>query len=242
MLTSKRVFDTVMACAILMLASPLMLIAALGIKLTSPGPIFYRSSRMAYDRRRERRNEPYRGREFAMLKFRTMHVDTSGTAAPITVWRDARVFPWGQVLRATKVDELPQLLNVVKGDMAFVGPRPEAPEIVRQYYSLGALETLRARPGVTSPGTVYYYTHCEGMLAGPGFMKVYTRQLLPLKLSMDAIYLRQATLLYDCRVILRTVAVIAGRAIGVTRFPEPPELREAMRSLRRDSDSLVRSV
>src|SRR5262245_6353224 len=144
MLTSKRVFDVVIAGGILIVASPLMLIATIGIKLTSPGPIFFHSRRVAYDRRRERRNEPYHGREFAMYKFRTMRVNPTGTSAPITAWQDARVFPWGRVLRATKLDELPQLLNVVRGDMAFVGPRPEAPEIVRQYYSIDDLETLRA--------------------------------------------------------------------------------------------------
>ena len=93
---SRRVFDVVVAGGILTLASPLMLIAAIGIKLTSPGPIFFHSMRMAYDRRRERRSESYHGREFAMYKFRTMRVDTAGTAAPITAWQDARVFAWGR--------------------------------------------------------------------------------------------------------------------------------------------------
>jgi lipopolysaccharide/colanic/teichoic acid biosynthesis glycosyltransferase len=197
---------------------------------------------MAFDRRRERRNEPYHGREFAMYKFRTMRVETTGTSATITAWQDERVFAWGRVLRATKIDELPQLLNVVKGDMALVGPRPEAPEIVRNHYSVDDLSTLRALPGVTSPGTLYYYTHGEGMLRGAAFMDVYTRRLLPLKLSLDRIYLRHATPLYDCRVMLRTVIVIVGRVLGIRRFPEPPELREAVRSLRSDPDSLLRSV
>jgi lipopolysaccharide/colanic/teichoic acid biosynthesis glycosyltransferase len=242
MLTSKRVFDVVIAGGILTLASPLLLVAAIGIKLSSPGPVLFPSRRIAYDRRRERRNEPYHGREFVMHKFRTMRVDPTGTSAPITAWGDARVFTWGRVLRATKLDELPQLFNVMKGDMALVGPRPEAPEIVRRYYSIDDLDTLRVRPGVTSPGTLYYYTHCEGMLAGAGFMKVYTQRLLPLKLSLDRIYLKRANLLYDCRVILRTVMVIVGRAIGIRRFPEPPELREAVKSQRSDADSLLRSV
>jgi lipopolysaccharide/colanic/teichoic acid biosynthesis glycosyltransferase len=242
MLTSRRAFDVVIAGGILALASPLMIIAAVGIKLTSPGPVFFHCRRIAYDRRREQRNGPYHGREFVMYKFRTMRVDTAGTSAPITAWRDARVFAWGRVLRATKLDELPQLINVVKGDMALVGPRPEAPEIVRRYYGIEDLATLRVLPGVTSPGTLYYYTHCEGMLAGSAFMDVYTQRLLPLKLALDRIYLKRANLLYDCRVILRTVVVIVGRAVGIRRFPEPPELPEAVSSRRSEPDSLLRSV
>jgi lipopolysaccharide/colanic/teichoic acid biosynthesis glycosyltransferase len=237
MTRSKRAFDALIAGSILALASPLMLIAAIGIKLTSRGPILFHCRRMAFDRRRERRNEPYRGREFVMYKFRTMCVDATGTSVPITAWRDGRVFAWGRVLRATKIDELPQLLNVVRGDMALVGPRPEAPQIVRDHYSIDDLATLRALPGVTSPGTLYYYTHCEPMLAGSAFMDVYTHRVLPLKLSVDRIYLKRANFLYDCRVLLRTVMVIVGRAAGIRRFPEPPELREAVSSA---SPTLIR--
>lgn len=242
MFRARRVFDVVTAGVIVALACPLMLVAAIGIKLTSPGPIFFHSRRMAYDRRRQRRPEPYKGREFVMYKFRTMHVATTGTSAPITAWQDARVFPWGRVLRRTKIDELPQLLNVLKGDMGLVGPRPEAPEIVRDYYSVDDLSTLRALPGITSPGTLYYYTHYERMLAGSGFMSVYTQRLLPLKLSLDRVYLKRANLVYDCRLLLRTVVVIVGRALGIRRFPEPPELREAERSRCSEPDSMLRSV
>ena len=92
------------------------------------------------------------------------------------------------------------------------------------------------------PGTLYYYTHCEGMLKGAVFMDVYTQRLLPLKLSLDRIYLRHANPLYDCRVMLRTVIVIVGRMLGIRRFPEPPELREAVSSLGSDRESLLRSV
>ena len=242
MTTSKRVFDVVIASVMLMLAAPLMLIAAIGIKLTSPGPIFFHCRRMAYDRRRERRNEPYRGREFVLYKFRSMRLNTTGASAPITAWQDGRVSAWGRVLRATKIDELPQLLNVLKGDMALVGPRPEDPDIVRDYYSIDDLATLRGLPGVTSPGTLYYYTHCEKMLAGSAFMDVYLQRVLPLKLSLDRIYLRHVNLLYDCRLILRTVMVIVGRALGVRRFPEPPELREAVRIQQSELESPLRTA
>ena len=98
-----------------------------------------------------------------MYKFRTMRV--SANASSITAASDSRVFPFGAFLRATKIDELPQLVNVLKGDMSLVGPRPEAPEIVRDHYTADDLTTLQVPPGLTSPGSVYYYTHGESTLA-----------------------------------------------------------------------------
>jgi lipopolysaccharide/colanic/teichoic acid biosynthesis glycosyltransferase len=236
--TLKRVLDASIALCALIAVSPLLLVAAIGIKLTSPGPIFYRAQRIARDRRRwpsnaravvhvsERRQTAYRGREFTIYKFRTMRVNASGPAAPITAWKDSRVFPFGAWLRATKIDELPQLLNVIKGDMALVGPRPEAPEIVRCHYTQDDLETLQILPGLTSPGTVYYYTHCEAILASDLVVEQYVQRLLPLKLALDRVYIRHATVLYDLRVILRTITVIVRRILGNQRFPDPPELAE----------------
>jgi lipopolysaccharide/colanic/teichoic acid biosynthesis glycosyltransferase len=233
----KRLLDVAVAVFTLVLTAPLMLVAAFGIKLTSPGPIFFRSPRIARDRRRlpsgtsapfaeRRRQEGYFGREFTMLKFRTMHVGGAGSSSPITGPNDPRVFRFGAWLRATKVDELPQLINVLKGDMTLVGPRPEAPEIVRRHYSSDDLATLQVRPGVTSPGTVYYYTHCESTLATEGLLDDYVGRLLPAKLALDRVYIRRANVLYDLRLIGRTIAGIIVRALGIRRFPNPPELAE----------------
>lgn len=240
MSTVKRLLDTSIALCALIALSPLLLVSAIGIKLTSPGPILYRARRIARDRRRfpdarsrghvserRRRHAGYRGREFTTYKLRTMRVNSTDSATPITAWQDARVFPFGHWLRATKIDELPQLLNVIKGDMALVGPRPEAPEIVREHYKQDDLLTLQVLPGLTSPGSVYYYTHCETMLADDAVVEVYVERLLPLKLALDRVYLRRATPLYDLRIILRTIAIIVGRVFGHRRFPDPPELAEA---------------
>jgi hypothetical protein len=164
-----------------------------------------------------------------MYKFRTMRVDSTG-AGPITGHNDARVFPAGGWLRATKIDELPQLINVLKGDMTLVGPRPEAPEIVRSHYQPADLETLQVQPGVTSPGTIFYYSHCEKMLATDKVIETYVKQLLPLKLALDRVYIKRPTLLYDIRLILRTILVIAARTVGWRRFPLPPELADAKMS------------
>jgi lipopolysaccharide/colanic/teichoic acid biosynthesis glycosyltransferase len=223
----KRFFDASIALALILVTSPLLLIGAIGIKLSNPGPVFYRAKRIGRDRRRQRRSEPYRGREFTMYKFRTMRADANGSSAPLTQWKDSRVFPWGRVLRATKVDELPQLINVVKGDMALVGPRPEAPEIVRSHYGPDEIDTLQVPPGVTSPGTIYYYTHCEDMLQGEGVADVYAHRLLPLKLALDRVYLKKSTFGYDLRLLLRTFRVIVARTFGIRRFVDPPELSQA---------------
>jgi lipopolysaccharide/colanic/teichoic acid biosynthesis glycosyltransferase len=176
----------------------------------------------------ERRHaDGYHGREFTMYKFRTMRVDAGGAAKPITAPDDARVFPFGAFLRATKIDELPQLINVLKGDMTLVGPRPEAPEIVRSHYTSDDLMTLQVPPGVTSPGTIYYYTHCESMLATETVVDQYVQRLLPAKLALDRVYIKRPTVRYDIRLILRTIATIVARTLGRRRFPDPPELAQA---------------
>jgi len=235
----KRLFDAVIAFVVLVAVSPLLLVAAVGIKMTTRGPILYRAQRIGRDRRRNRtdrrsvsriserrRADDYYGREFTMYKFRTMRV-SAGDGSPITAHDDSRVYPLGRFLRATKIDELPQLFNVLKGDMTIVGPRPEAPEIVRRHYGQDDLITLLVAPGITSPGTVYYYTHCESKLMADGAVDQYVGELLPAKLALDRVYLKRATLLYDVRIILRTVAGIIARTLGTTGwFPDPPELRE----------------
>jgi lipopolysaccharide/colanic/teichoic acid biosynthesis glycosyltransferase len=238
----KRVFDVCLAMMALLVLSPLLLIAAVGIRLTSPGPIFYRARRIARDRRRsasaelaaapaDRRcshRDGYRGREFVMYKFRTMRVATEKVRPLVTAADDPRIFPFGAFLRAIKLDELPQLINVLKGDMSLVGPRPEDPEIVRSHYKPGDLETLHVHPGLTSPGTLYYFTHCEASLATDSLMEDYVERLMPLKLALDRVYIRRATVLYDIRLIARTLLGIAARVFRIDHYPRTPELAEVM--------------
>jgi len=232
MSVAKRALDIIVATLLLLLVSPLLLMAATGIALTSPGPILYRARRIGRDRRRvsagpgggfspERRQPGYRGIEFTLYKFRTMRVATD-PGQPITAHADPRVFPFGAFLRATKIDELPQLINVIKGDMTLVGPRPEAPEIVRRHYTPDDIQTLRVHPGVTSPGSLYYYTHLEHTLTGNDTTDVYAERLLPAKLAIDREYLQRATLLHDLNLLFRTALVIGARCIGWTRLPDPP--------------------
>src|SRR6185437_15550370 len=136
---AKRLFDVVGAALALIVTAPLLGLAAIGIKLTDPqGPVLYRARRVGY-----------LGREFTMLKLRTMK---AGDGGRITGLHDDRVTAIGKILRKTKIDELPQLFNVLRGDMAIVGPRPEDPMIVRRHYESPDLETLGVRPGLASPG------------------------------------------------------------------------------------------
>jgi lipopolysaccharide/colanic/teichoic acid biosynthesis glycosyltransferase len=236
-LLGKRVIDVVIAGAALAAAVPLLVIAAIGIRLASPGPILYRARRIGRDRRRldgsppgnraaERRRSGYGGREFTMYKFRTMHV-RADAGDSITAKDDPRVFPFGAWLRATKIDELPQLFNVIKGEMSLVGPRPEAPDIVRSYYTREDITTLQVLPGLTSLGSLYYYTHCEAALPTESTVEAYVENLLPVKLALDRVYMRHATALYDARIVLRTVGVIVAKACGRRLFEEFPELAEA---------------
>jgi lipopolysaccharide/colanic/teichoic acid biosynthesis glycosyltransferase len=233
----KRAFDVLIAVTGLMAAAPLLVIAIVGIRLSSPGPILYRAARVARDRRvpnsvggspfPERRQSSRGVRVFTIYKLRTMRANTRNTS-PITAHDDARVFPFGRWLRAMKIDELPQLFNVIEADMSIVGPRPEAPEIVREHYTSEDLETLRVQPGVTSPGTLHYYTHCEALLkmGEANSLQLYVEKLLPLKLRLDRVYINRASVTYDVRIVLRTLGVIVGRAFGRRHFPDPPELAQ----------------
>jgi len=156
-----------------------------------------------------------------------MHVEQRSYSSLITPRDDPRIFYIGLWLRRLKIDELPQLINILKGDMTFVGPRPEDPEMVEKYYRPAHWETLRRLPGLSSPGSLYYYTHCEQTLGRADTERWYGEQVLPAKLALDLVYVREASCLYDLQLALRTVWVISCMAFGRRRFPEPPELAKA---------------
>ena len=211
----RRMLDVALAGLALILLAPVLGVAALAIRLTSPGPVLYRAPRVGRHRR-----------EFTMLKLRTMRVG-SAVAGPITSARDPRVSAVGAVLRRVKVDELPQLVNVLRGEMAIIGPRPEDPRIVATRYRPDHMETLLVRPGLASPGSIFNYTHGEAMLDGADPESSYVERLLPLKLALDVVYVRRASLRYDLALMLRTAAVLVAVVAGRRRFPPPPELGEA---------------
>jgi len=196
----------------------LFLLAAAGIRLSSPGPILYRPKRVGIG-----------GKIFIMYKFRTMHVNRGPAGSCITGQNDSRVFAFGSWLRRLKIDELPQLVNILQREMSIVGPRPEDPKIVDLHYTPDHLETLRVLPGLSSPGSIYYYTHGEKTLDGDDPEGRYVERLLPTKLALDIVYVRKASVLYNLRIILRTIWVILTMSLGKRDFPEPPEMSQARR-------------
>ena len=219
----KRLFDIVSAAVALIVTAPLIGIAAIGIKLTDPGPVFYRARRVGF-----------LGREFTMFKLRTMrHGDTTGGPV-ITGHRDDRVYPFGGLLRRMKIDELPQLFNVLRGDMAIVGPRPEDPAIVRQHYSSTDLETLGVRPGLASPGSLFQFTDGDKVLIGDDPETHYVDKLLKTKLALDRVYIRNATLRSDFAIIGRTLWTIGAVVTGKRTFGPQPEMPAARRLLAQD--------
>jgi len=208
----KRLLDIAFAALGLALAAPVLALAALGIRLASPGPVLYRARRVGRG-----------GACFTMYKLRTMHQRQSRRASRITGQDDPRVFPLGALLRRTKIDELPQLFNVLRGDMSIVGPRPEDPDIVARHYTPLQRETLAVRPGLASPGSLYHYTHGDALLAGGDPETAYVERLLPFKVTLDVVYVRHASLQTDVRIIGRTLTTIAACIGGRSRFRDPPE-------------------
>lgn len=218
----KRLFEVLVAAAALVVLSPILIVAAVGIRLNSRGPVLYRARRIGLD-----------GEPFTMFKFRTMHTASNGFSSAITAAGDPRVFRFGALLRHSKIDELPQLLNIVRGDMAIIGPRPEDPGIVANHYVPWQRETLRVRPGLASPGSIYNYTHAERTIPGSDPEAHYLAEVLPLKLALDLVYVRQASLWYDVRIVLRALVIILSIVAGKRTFDNPPEMAEARALLAR---------
>jgi lipopolysaccharide/colanic/teichoic acid biosynthesis glycosyltransferase len=184
----------------LVLLSPLFLLIAFWIKRESPGPVFYRGPRLGKD-----------GKPFRILKFRTMYERPESYRGPsITAQGDRRITPLGGWLRETKVNELPQLWNVLVGEMSMVGPRPEDPEIARNWPADVRDEILSIRPGITSPASIIYRDE-EKMLRSSSVMDDYLMLFLPDKLRLDQLYVRNHRFLSDLDVIFLTLAVLLPR-------------------------------
>jgi lipopolysaccharide/colanic/teichoic acid biosynthesis glycosyltransferase len=194
---SKRLLDIVASAAGLILLSPVLAAAAAIVKLSSPGPFLYRAARAGY-----------RGRPFHALKIRTMHVG-SDQHGSITANRDPRVFPTGRVLRLLKIDELPQLINVLRGEMSLVGPRPEDLQIVEEHYSEEQMRVLDVAPGLTGfPQVRFFPEYPLPARAGLDADSYYCEVVLPARLELDLDYVRRRSMYLDCRLILTTLYLI----------------------------------
>jgi len=205
---ARRALDIIASALGLLVLSPLFLLVAVLIKRDSPGPIFYFGPRVGAN-----------GRLFRILKFRTMFERQESYAGPrITAEGDSRITPLGRWLRDTKINELPQLWNVLVGDMALVGPRPEDPEIAKGWPEQLRSSLLSVRPGITSPATVIFRGE-EKMLQSANIMDDYLRTILPDKLRIDSLYLRNRNLLTDLDVIFMTLLLLLPK-LRKTDVPE----------------------
>ncbi|MDR3574714.1 MAG: sugar transferase [Anaerolineaceae bacterium] len=190
----KRAADLLISFFGLMFLSPVFLVIAAAIRRDSPGPVFYRGPRLGRA-----------GREFKILKFRTMYeTPASYDGLSLTAGDDTRITPLGRWLRDTKINELPQLWNVLLGQMSFVGPRPEDPAIAAGWPEDVRREVLSVRPGITSPSSVIYRNE-EKLLSGSSVMDDYLQRILPEKLRLDQLYVRHPGLLADLDVFFMTL-------------------------------------
>ena len=197
---AKRVFDLLGASLALLLLSPLMLAIALAIKLDSRGPVFFRQQRVGRH-----------GVPFDIHKFRSMAADAPQRGPALTVGDDPRITRIGRWLRRTRLDELPQLLDVLAGRMSLVGPRPEVPQYVAHYPAALRERALSVRPGITDPSSLLYLDEADLLARAADPEREYIEVILPRKLQCAADYAAQANLRSDLGVLLRTLKLLLQR-------------------------------
>lgn len=204
----KRGFDIVLSALGLLVLSPVLLLIAIVIRRGSPGPVLFRGPRLG-------RGEGV----FHILKFRTMREEPASYNGPgVTGRNDPRITPEGRWLRATKLNELPQLWNVLVGEMSLVGPRPEDPKIAATWDAQERREILSVRPGITSPSSVSYHDE-EERLTAAGVVDEYIKNILPDKLRLDQLYVRHHTFITDLDALFWTFVILIPR-LGKNRISE----------------------
>ena len=193
----KRAFDIAFSATALLLLAPLLAVIALWVRRDSPGPVIYRQERVGRY-----------GQLFRIYKFRTMHPRAEAAGPPLTVGADGRITRAGHWLRRTKIDELPQLFNVLLGHMSLVGPRPEVPRYVALYPDDLRTLVLSVRPGITDAASIEFRneSHILGQSSDPE--RIYVEQILPIKLQHAVHYAGHHSLWGDLKIIARTVAAL----------------------------------
>ncbi|HCW52374.1 sugar transferase [Clostridium sp. SM-530-WT-3G] len=189
----KRLFDIVASGIGIIVLSPLLLIIALRIKTGSDGPVFFKQVRVGKD-----------GKEFEILKFRTMVVNAEKLGRQITVGADNRITKVGGFLRKYKLDELPQLFNVFKGDMSLVGPRPEVPRYVAMYTE-EQRKVLSVKPGITDLASIRYRDENELLGKAENPDEFYINTIMPDKLALNMEYIKKSNVFYDIYIIIETI-------------------------------------
>ena len=191
-LVVKRIYDRVFSALGLLVLLPLFIIIAILIKLDSPGPVFYKQTRIGKD-----------GKEFQIYKFRKMHADVGDSGSRLTLANDQRMTRFGAFLRKSKLDELPQAFNVLKGDMAVVGPRPETPGYVN-LYTPEQRQVLRVTPGITDYASIYFIDEGELLEQAADSEKYYIETLMPQKIRLNMRYIRNMSFATDMKIIYLT--------------------------------------
>lgn len=198
-LVFKRLFDICASIGgLLVLALPFCMVAII-IKLTSKGPVYFRQERVGKN-----------GKTFRIYKFRTMTVNAEAQGMQITVGADRRITKIGQILRKTKIDELPQLINVLKGEMSFVGPRPEVPRYV-ELYSDYQKNILKIKPGITELASIVYRDENEVLAQSEDPEKTYIEEIMPKKIELNMEYMQKMSFWYDIKLIFKTFAAVVKR-------------------------------
>ena len=193
---ARRAVDVLAALVGIVVCAPVLAAVVLLVRLDSSGPAMFRQARVGRG-----------GRPFVMYKFRTMAAGAASVGPAVSGNADPRVTRMGAVLRRTKIDELPQLVNVLRGDMTLIGPRAEVAGYV-DCYTPEQRQTLEVRPGLTGPGGIWFtLAQAADLDAAADPEQVYIREQLPEKLALDLAYLRHRTLWEDLRILLRTVGV-----------------------------------
>lgn len=207
----KRAFDILFAVCFLVVFSPAYLLTYIIIKIVSPGPAFYKAKRVGLH-----------GKVFDCFKFRSMRVD-SGKVKLTTLQNDDRIFPFGRFIRKAKIDEMPQTLNILFGDMSVVGPRPEDTVNADKMYQGEYKHILDVKPGLTSPASLYDYTHGEAYEDE----ELYEKEFVPQKLQLELYYVKHQSFWYDIKLILKTAWLIVLKTCGKKDFEKPKELEAA---------------
>jgi lipopolysaccharide/colanic/teichoic acid biosynthesis glycosyltransferase len=196
---AKRLFDIALSLLALVLLCPLLLAVALWVRLDSRGPVLFRQQRVGRG-----------GRLFAILKFRTMQVNAEAAGLQITVGQDPRITRTGRWLRRSKLDELPQLLNVLRGEMSMVGPRPEVPRYVALYPADQRATVLSVRPGITDLASLAFRDESTLLARSADPERTYVEEILPIKLRHACDYVARRSLWLDLRILARTALVLLG--------------------------------
>lgn len=220
----KRFFDICASGVALIILAPVYLIAIIGIEISDPGPVFYLANRVTRD-----------NRIFKMYKFRSMRVDRNADEKSLRPDRN-RIFPFGSFMRAAKIDELPQLLNIFLGDMAVVGPRPAAVDQIPITRGGENAVVASVKAGLTSPAAIYDYLYGDGIEDEAEYMA----KVAPTRLALDRYYIGKQTVGYDIRLIWYTVLCIIGKIIHRPQLKILDEMINAVDGEKPSADEVKR--